>query len=71
MRCQEIDFQITWGIEWISTPQATERQEVHMVTEMSFYVLLFWFSITLSASSKEVADKVIEKKNQKINNQQK
>ena len=49
------------------TPQTTERQEVHMVTEMSFYVLLFDFSITLSASSKEVADKVIEK----INNQQK
>lgn len=23
MRCQEINFQITWGIEWISTPQTT------------------------------------------------
>ena len=41
MRCQEIDFQKHEELKEFQHLKQLERQEVHMVTEMSFYVLLF------------------------------
>ena len=48
-----------------NTSNNPERQEVHMVTEMSFYVLLFDFQLPYQPAPKEVADKVIEKSKNK------
>ena len=44
MRCQEIDFQKHEELKVFQHLKQLERQEVHMVTEMSFYVLLFLIS---------------------------
>ena len=44
MRCQEIDFQKHEELNEFQHLKQLERQEVHMVTEMSSYVLLFLIS---------------------------
>ena len=66
MRCQEIDFQITWGIEWISTPQTTwATGSTYGDRNVILCTSFFFFQLPYQPAPKEVADKVMKKSKNK------